>query len=152
MNKILAGVLTLILASVLPTFAFENSDLSGSAAYIGGADTNPGDFGIYPLGLGLAGGPLLDDLEAAKLVVPTPQSVVETGPNGPTNAAANDYYLYTYSTNLPYYQWQLSEFWTEYFGSSWYDVVQRIDGACPMWKPTTAEILQWAANKWGINP
>jgi hypothetical protein len=36
--------------------------------------------------------------------------------------------------------------------SNWQAVADRIDGACPMAHPTTAEVLQWAANKWGINP
>jgi len=31
-------------------------------------------------------------------------------------------------------------------------VMTRVDGMCPMLNPTTAEIIQWAANKWGFNP
>ncbi len=152
MNEIIGVTLTLLLALVFPAFGFEDSDLTGSAAYISGADTNPAHFGSYPLGMGLTGGPLLDNLQAAQGVTPAPPSTVETGANGAANAASNNYYLSIYSTNLPYYQWQLNEFWSAYAGSSWYDVSQRIDGACPLSSPTTAEILQWAAYKWGINP
>jgi hypothetical protein len=31
-------------------------------------------------------------------------------------------------------------------------VMTRVDGMCPIQNPTTAEIIQWAANKWGFNP
>ena len=31
-------------------------------------------------------------------------------------------------------------------------VMTRVDGMCPIVNPTTAEIIQWAANKWGLNP
>jgi hypothetical protein len=151
-EKLAGVILMLLLVWVRPALAFEDSDLSGTATNIAGADTNPDHFGSYPLGGGFIGGPLLNDLEAAKVTAATQKSIVETGVNGPANEADNSYYLNIYYTDLPDYQWQLSQFWNAYAGTSWYDVAQRIDGACPMVNPTTADVLQWAANKWGIHP
>jgi hypothetical protein len=132
--------------------------LTGSASYIPGADTDrahhgrynaPGGFGA---GVGLIGGPLLDDTTAALLVVPTGKSTVETGPNGPANAAANNYFERVAVSNPHDYLMQLGAFWYAYRGRGWRLEAERIDGACPLVNPTTAEVLQWAANKWGINP
>jgi hypothetical protein len=135
--------------------------LTGSAAGISGADTNPAHYGQYNApggnrdGLGLIGGPLLDDLQAASFVVPAQRSSIETGVNGPANESANNYFNNIASTNPSNYLYQLSAsngFYAAYVGSSFQAEVDRIDGACPLANPTTAEVLQWAANKWGINP
>jgi hypothetical protein len=143
--------------------------LTGSAANISGADTNPGDYGQYnapggfEVGYGLIGGPLLNDQQAASFVVATPRSDIELSlpchsagiywtPNGSDNAAANNYFNNIAATDPGDYQYQLSGFYTAYVGSSWQAVADRIDGACPMANPTTAEVLQWAGNKWGVNP
>jgi hypothetical protein len=144
--------------------------LTGSAAYIPAADTDSRHYGRYNAaggggaGIGLIGGPLLSDAEAAAFVVPTQRSTVELGmrcngcgnskiPNGPANAAANNYFNLMASTNPSNYLYQLAAkdgFWNT--AAPWGGVSRRIDGACPIANPTTAEILQWAANKWGINP
>jgi hypothetical protein len=144
--------------------------LTGSASGIPGADTNPADYGQYNApggsgdGMGLIGGPLLTDAQAASFVVPTKKSTPELSlpctwcgnkytPNGPANAAADNYYNNIASTNPSNYLYQLQApdgFWAT--AASWGGVSARIDGACPMANPTTAEVLQWAANKWGVNP
>jgi hypothetical protein len=143
------------------------SGLTGSAAGIPGADTNPADYGQYNAwgdGMGLIGGPLLTDAQAASFVVPTQKSTAELGlpctqcgnyytPNGPANVAADNYFNNIASTDPSNYLYQLQApdgFWAT--AASWGGVSTRIDGACPMANPTTAEIMQWAANKWGINP
>lgn len=135
--------------------------LTGSSAAISGADINRSHYGNYvaPGGTGagydLIGGPLLNNADAASLVLATQRSTVETGPHGPANAAANNYYNHIAATNPGSYLEQLRSFRSAYPGSAmpgWTAEVNRIDGACPMANPTTAEVLQWAANKWGINP
>jgi hypothetical protein len=135
--------------------------LTGSGTGISGADTNPAHYGQYnaPGGSGdgyaLIGGPLLNDKQAASFVVGTQKSNVETGPNGPSNATDNNYFNNIASTNPSNYLNQLQAsngFYAGYVGSSWRAEADRIDGACPIANPTTAEVLQWAANKWGINP
>jgi hypothetical protein len=136
-------------------------ELTGSAAGIPGADTNPAHFGHYDApggslaGYPLIGGPLLDDLIAASFVKATQKSKPELGPNGPAIAAANNYFNYIASTNPEAYINQLQGFYADYvngWGQSWRAEADRIDGACPLAHPTTAEVLQWAADKWGINP
>jgi hypothetical protein len=146
------------------------SRLTGSAAGIPSADRDPAHFGQYNAvggggaGVGLIGGPLLTNAQAASFVVPTQKSTVELSipcngcgnskiPNGLANAAANNYFNFIASTNPSSYLFQLQAkdgFWTT--ASPWGGVSALIDGACPMENPTTAEILQWAANKWGISP
>jgi hypothetical protein len=52
-----------------------------------------------------------------------------------------------------FYLYQLKArdgFWKT--AAQWGGVSARNDGGCPMAIPTTAEILQWAKNKWRINP
>ncbi|GEM_PF-2983559 len=136
-------------------------ELTGSAAGIPWADTNPAHFGHYDApggslaGYPLIGGPLLDDLQAVSFIKPTQKSKPELGPSGPAIAAANNYFNYIASTNPEDYLRQLRSFYADYvsgWGRSWQPVADRIDGACPLAHPTTAEVLQWAANKWGINP
>ncbi len=135
--------------------------LTGSAASIPGADTNPAHYGQYDAtggavnGYALIGGPLLDDSEAASFVVPTQQSQIETGINGAANQAANNYFNYIASHDPTNYLYQLQSsdgFYAAYTWTRWKSIIDRVDGACPMASPTTAEVLQWAANKWGINP
>ena len=134
------------------SFAFDDDALDGNARSIAGASTNPADFAKYPLGHGLIGGPLLDNLQSAQNVVPTQRSIVETGPNAAANLDENNYFAGILYSDRAYYYWQLTTFWIAYNATPWFHVAMRIDGACPLWEPTTAEILQWAANKWGINP
>jgi hypothetical protein len=137
------------------------SALTGSPGAISRADTNRSHYGNYlaPGGTGagyeLIGGPLLNNADAASLVLATQRSTVETGPHGLANAAANNYYNHIAATNPGSYLEELRSFWSAYPDSGmagWTAEVNRIDGACPMANPTTAEVLQWAANKWGINP
>ena len=132
------------------------SGLSGSAANLSGADTNPSDYGSYPAswnGFGAMGGPLLNDIQAAQKVIATPTSNAENNAYGTAsqNASANNYFNNIAQNNPSDYLNQLSSFHSAYQGGAW-TAAARVDGACPMANPTTAEILQWAANKWGIHP
>jgi hypothetical protein len=132
--------------------------LTGSAAGIAGADTNPAHYGQYTApggsgaGYGLIGGPILDDLQAASFVKATQKSDPEIGPSGAVIAFDNDYFNRMASTAPDAYLAELRGFHAAYAGSSWHAEAERVDGACPLAHPTTAEVLQWAANKWGINP
>ncbi len=133
------------------------SSLTGSASAISGADTNPAHYGQYSGwgdGYPLIGGPLVNDWQAASFVRATQKSNVELNAygTGSANANANNYFNYIASNNPGNYVNQLSSFHGGYSGSSWQAEADRIDGACPIANPTTAEVLQWAANKWGINP
>jgi hypothetical protein len=103
-------------------------------------------------GLGLIGGPLLDDTTAASMVQVAPQSKVEIEPNGAANVAANNYFEVVAVPNPSIYMSQLRNFWSAYRGTGWYAEIKRVDGACPLMNPTTAEIAQWAGAKWGIHP
>ncbi len=135
--------------------------LAGLAAGIAGVNTDRADYGKFNApggsgaGYGLIGGPLLSDAQAASFVLPTRPSKVETGALGGVNAIANNYYNHIVATNPGEYLNQLRAhdgFYAAYLGVSWRPEAERIDGACPLAHPTTAEVLQWAANKWGINP
>ncbi len=139
------------------------SGLTGSGSTIPGADTNPADYGHYWAsggsadGYSLIGGPLLSDWQAASFVKKTQKSNIElnSAGTGYANAVANNYFNYIASTNPSNYLYQLQAFHSAYnygWGASWKAEVYRVDGACPIANPTTAEVLQWAANKWGINP
>jgi hypothetical protein len=137
------------------------SSITGSPAGLSGSpDTNPADYGNYPVvgdGIGLIGGPLLDDQTAASFVKVTQLSTVETGAkDGATvasdNATENNYFNYDAATNPSDYLNQLSSFYSQWSSGAWGGAAARIDGACPIANPTTAEAAQWAANKWGINP
>jgi hypothetical protein len=99
---------------------------------------------------GLIGGPLLSDVAAAQAVTPTQKSTIELGPNAQGNAAANNYFELNAISNPQAYLAQLQSFWST--ANSWSGVTERIDGACPLVNPTSAEIAQWACDKWGINP
>ena len=129
--------------------------MDGSANGIPWADSNPSDYGNYSTwggGYGLIGGPLLSDWQAASFVQATPRSSIENGPNGWANEQANNYFNSIASSNPGYYWYQLNAVHAAYQYASWAPEAARIDGACPMANPTTAEVIQWAANKWGINP
>ncbi len=97
---------------------------------------------------GLASGQTMSDAQAASAVVPTQKSRIESGPDASVNAAANSYF-YNFGSSANYAH-QLAA-----FHAAWRDdaVMQRVDGACLLGPhPTTAEILQWAAHKWGFSP
>jgi hypothetical protein len=142
------------------SFAYGNqiSALTGHTTL--NTDTNDADYGNYYVqgdGYGLIGGPLITDDQAAAHVVATQQSCVENGScdNGQfatVNADANNGFNWWASNNPSDYVNQLNAWKSAYKGNPWYPIIQRVDGACPMANPTTAEVLQWAANKWGINP
>jgi hypothetical protein len=61
------------------------------------------------------------------------------------NAAANNYYA---NANPGDYAAQLAAFHAANSNS----YMQRVDGACPLNNPTTPEVIQWAAYKWGLDP
>jgi hypothetical protein len=133
--------------------------LTGSASGISGADAKDTDFGRNVTavnnsrdGFTLCCGPLLTDAQAASHVIHTVRSGVETGGNGAANIAANKYFATEASTNPSGYLNELAGFYSAYTGSGWQAEADRIDGACPFASPTTAEVMQWAAAKWGINP
>lgn len=130
------------------------SGLTGSGSSISGADTNPNDYGAYSAagssGTNIIGGPLLTDSQAASFVKATPQSSIEANSQG--NLNDNNYFNYVAANNPNGYLNELSGFYAAYQGSGWQQEVDRIDGACPIANPTTAEAIQWAGNKWGINP
>jgi Bacterial Ig domain len=101
----------------------------------------------------LSGNPLMSDSQAAAAVIPTAKSVVETGASlgssvAAANAAANSYYYNHGNTST--YRNQLAG-----FHSYWQHdpIMARVDGACLLGPhPTTGEVLQWAAHKWGFSP
>jgi hypothetical protein len=137
------------------------AELTGSAVGIPGADTKTADYVKYsaPGGSGggypLIGGPLLTDVQAASFVRVTQPSSIELGPNYPPNAAANNYFNNIAAANPTEYLNQLEGndgFYAAYAGYGWQAEIHRVTGGCPLANPTTAEVLQWAANKWGINP
>jgi hypothetical protein len=97
---------------------------------------------------GLAGGQLMSDSAAGAAVVSTTKSRMETGSDASVNATANSYY-YNHGGSSTYAN-QLAGFHAAWRGDS---VMQLVDGACNLGPhPTTAEILQWAAHKWGFSP
>jgi hypothetical protein len=95
----------------------------------------------------LIGGPLVSNTQAASMVVATPRSTVETGPTAAANAAANNYFSTVDPAHLAA---ELVSFHAT--ADPWGGVTARIDGECPLSHPTTAEVIQWAAHKWGISP
>ena len=131
------------------------SGMDGSSGGISWADSNPGDYGNYWAwggGYPLMGGPLLSNWQAASFVKATQRSAIELGGNGWANQQANNYFNSIASSSPGYYWYQISSFRAGYQYSAMQAEANRIDGACPMANPTTAEVLQWAGNKWGINP
>ena len=147
--------------------------LTGDASALAGSpDTDPAHYGQYNApgnqlaGVPVIGGPLLPDLQAAEDVVPAPKSAIEIDarcgvgqapdqtpcPHGALNIAANNYFEGVAVQNSSNYLAQLQAFRNNVASGSWGGAYWRIDGACPMINPTTAEVLQWAANKWGLNP
>jgi hypothetical protein len=74
---------------------------------------------------------------------------------GSANAADDNHFNSIARNNPSNYLYQLesnSGFYAAYQGRRWQAEADRVDGACPIANPTTAEVLQWGANKWGINP
>jgi Right handed beta helix region len=126
------------------------SELTG--APIPPADTSPSAaVGNCPAGL-ITGNGEVDDLQAAQEITPTQKSTVETGPTANPNAAANNYFELNGLSNPSSYLTQLDNFWASYGcpdSGAWQC---RVDGACPIDNATTADALQWAANKWGLQP
>ena len=125
------------------------------ASRIAGADTNPAharQYTVYGSGQPMLGGPLLDDMTAASLVKATRQSSVETGGNGAANQADNDYFNYIAANNPNDYIAQYNAFQSAYHGTNGEILMSRVDGGCPIANPTTAEAMQWAGLKWGMNP
>jgi hypothetical protein len=95
-------------------------------------------------------GPLLDDRQAASVTMAT----VETNVASSADTAANRYYqdhVVDSAADQQNYLNQLSAV-NQYWSGAMATVMKRVDGACPIQNPTTAEIIQWAANKWGFNP
>jgi Bacterial Ig domain len=126
------------------------SAFSSSHALLGSSSVNvivannPGGCGNSLL----AGGELESNSQAAAAVVLTPKSRMETGSDASVNATANSYY-YNHGGSTAYAN-QLAAFHAAWRRDS---VMQRVDGACNLGPhPTTAEILQWAAHKWGFSP
>ena len=89
----------------------------------------------------IGAGPPLSDAQAAAMVRPAPDSSTDAA-----NAAANNYY----PTHQAGYAQELAAWRAG--APSWGGVTAHIDGACPLNHPNTAEIIQWAADKWHINP
>jgi hypothetical protein len=157
--------------SPTPAIAGLTADPSALAA-ITGADTNITHYGTYPAhgdNIGLMNGPLLTDLQAASLVKITGQSNVEKSTAtcnpmtasclqttvGASNIYDNSYFINIAAPNAANYMTQLNAFRGAWTGNSagFIAIINRIDGACQLGSnPTTAEVLQWAANKWGMNP
>lgn len=120
-------------------------------------DTNSADDGQYTIGthgFGIMGGPLETDVTAWQHVKATAKSAIENGPNGYANAQENNYFNAIASNNPNDYVNQVNAFTSAFLslGGNWYNLMRRVDGACPMANPTTAEVLQWGGHKWGINP
>lgn len=121
-------------------------------------DTNPADDSHYTVstnGFWVLGGPLETDLTAWTHVKPTAKSSIETGSTwGYINAQDNNYFNAIASSNPNDYVNQVNAFTGAFWslGGNWHNLMIRVDGACPMANPTTAEVIQWASHKWGINP
>lgn len=92
----------------------------------------------------LIGAALASDQRAAQMAGQT-QSV----PADAVNTAANSYFA-THGSSADYAA-QLAAFHSE--APAWGGVTARIDGACPLGpNPSTAAVITWAADKWGISP
>jgi len=136
------------------------SAVSGGS-YTGGISTPSSAAG--PGGMPIMGYPLLTDQQAASLVQVTPLTTAERGTGCPDGTAtcgtaaqqqASDYYYQTqastssgqtaYLNNLAAYQSTQTAVPAA--------VAARVDGACPFVNPTLAEVAQWGAYKWGIDP
>jgi Bacterial Ig domain/Protein of unknown function (DUF1565) len=136
------------------------SAVSGGT-YTGGISTPSSAAG--PGGLPIMGYPLLTDQQAASLVQLTPRTTAELGTGCPDGTGtcgtaaqqqASDYYYQTqastpsgqtaYLNNLAAYQSTQTSVPAA--------VAARVDGACPFVNPTLAEVAQWGAYKWGIDP
>lgn len=148
-------------APMLPvsaTIASLTGDPSALKAAVPSVNTDPSTFGTYddrgglgPSGVHICCGPLLTDRAAASTVVVEPKSKVElTG----SQDGMNNYYQSIALTNPSGYLAALAAFHAE-FSSGTYGiskvVADRIDGACPIQNPTTAELNSCFAHKWGFS-
>ena len=123
------------------------------ASRIAGADTNPAharQYSVWGGGFPILGGPLLSDWDAASLVKATRQSSVEANSWG--NQVANNYFNTIAANNPNDYIAQYNAFQSEYRGTNGEILMSRVDGGCPIANPTSAEAMQWAGLKWGMNP
>jgi Bacterial Ig domain len=96
-------------------------------------------------------GPLLDDRQAASVVMLTPETKVATSAGNADNSYYQNFVLAS-SSNQSNYLSQLNAVNSGWGTGPMATVMKRVDGMCPIQNPTTAEIIQWAANKWGFNP
>jgi len=96
-------------------------------------------------------GPLLDDRQAASLVMLTAETNVASSGGDADNAYYQNYVLAS-TSNQSNYLSQLNAVNSGWGTGPMAAVMTRVDGMCPIQNPTTAEIIQWAANKWGFNP
>lgn len=99
-------------------------------------------------GQGLVNGQLLDDAQAAAMVTSLgtlPPSSVET--TGSQTQTADFYYQNSNPTNYAaeLVGWNKQTVFPTV-------VAARVDGACPLHNPNTAQANAWAAFKWGLNP
>jgi hypothetical protein len=96
-------------------------------------------------------GPLLDDRQAASVVMLTPETNVATSGGNAENTYYQNFVLAS-TSNQSNYLSQLNAVNSGWGTGPMATVMTRVDGMCPILNPTTAEIIQWAANKWGFNP
>ncbi len=100
----------------------------------------------------MADNPTISDTAAANLVNVTQQSKVENNAFGTANVntAANDY-CGNGNCSTQAYANQLAGFHAPWRSSP---IMSRVDGHCEALgaHPTTAQIMQWAAFKWGFSP
>jgi hypothetical protein len=96
-------------------------------------------------------GPLLDDRQAASVVMLTPETNVASSGGNADNTYYQNFVLAS-TSNQSNYLSQLNAVNSGWAAGPVASVMTRVDGMCPIQNPTTAEIIQWAANKWGFNP
>jgi hypothetical protein len=94
-------------------------------------------------------GPLLDDRQAASVVMITPETNVATSGGDADNSYYQNVVLASTSNQSGYLS-QLNAVNSGWGTGPMATVMTRVDGICPIQNPTTAEIIQWAANKWGF--
>jgi hypothetical protein len=127
------------------------ASLTGDGSYLTDPSSPSAAVDGCPAGI-VKAGPLPNDAQAAAMVQPAPKSTVETGSDAQANAAANNYYELNVVGNPDPYESQLNEFWSANGCPGSNSVYCRVDGACPLTNATTAEVMEWAAAKWNLNP
>lgn len=122
---------------------------------VAGGVSNYGDLANYTMGHGgtiaACCGPLLNDRQAASVTLATVEMPNQTA----FTIGANRFYqdqLYANSTNQQTWESMLQSWRSAYANGPELTILSRVDGLCPIQDPTTAEAIQWAANKWGFNP